>query len=390
MRFGIPAILTAFAVAAATFAADDMAAIKDAAVRLYDQGNYDEARKTLHDLDNARLLDGPLLYRLFFCEKAAGRTDDATKALERARQALESEIASSASLDVAFYLANTYSNLGRGAEARDVARDMTAKIESGGLAAPTTAIGQFQLGKLYQDQDRQAEASAAYAKAVDGFELAGGRYVGNARWALRYLATGALARADHAAAETALARLVAVGGVEAADWDALATTRARLGKYAQAAEAWKASFKLDRSGGDDQNYASRLAEAAALIAPLPTAAPGGVAFTLMNQSDLQDFLKARAEAVAAAQKRAADAMRPEKDGTQPRALDPKLRAEIARTLREARQQLAAAGLEYAVRHYGIREAAFRDGYAVLIFQDRAWELPPDPKPVGKNAGTSGS
>jgi tetratricopeptide (TPR) repeat protein len=390
MRLGFPAILTAFAVAATTCAADDTAAIKDAAVRLYDQGNYDEALKTLQELDHARLLDGPLLYRLFFCEKSTGQNDDAKKTLERARQALESEIASSTSLDVAFYLANTYSNLGRGTEARDVARDMTVKIESGRLAAPTSAIGQFQLGKLYQDQDRQAEASAAYAKAVDGFDLANGRYAGNARWALRYLGSGALARADLKAAETALARLVAVGGVEAADWDVLATTRARLGKYGPAAEAWKASFKLDRSGGDDQSYAARLAEAAVLIGPLPTAAPSGAAFTLMNQSDLQDFLKTSAGAVVAAPTRAAELMRPEKDGTQPRALDPELRAEIARTLLDTRRQFTAAGLEYAVRHYGIRETAFREGYAVLIFQDRAWELPPDPKPAVKKAGASGS
>ena len=50
----------------------------------------------------------------------------------------------------------------------------------------------------------------------------------------------------------------------------------------------------------------------------------------------------------------------------------------------------AAGLEYALRGYGIRETAFREGYAVLIFQDRAWELPPDPEPVAGDAGTSGS
>ncbi len=94
--------------------------------------------------------------------------------------------------------------------------------------------------------------------------------------------------------------------------------------------------------------------------------------------------------MAAAQTRVAEAMRPEKDGTQGRALDPKLRTEIARTLRETRQQFTAAGLEYAVRHYGIRETAFREGYAVLIFQDRAWELPPDPKPAAKSSGKSGS
>ena len=98
MRLGIPAALSVFAVAAVAavaLTADDLGPVKEEAVRLYDQGIYGEARKTLEDLDNARVLDGPLLYRLFFCEKATGHADDARKALERARAALEEEMASS-------------------------------------------------------------------------------------------------------------------------------------------------------------------------------------------------------------------------------------------------------------------------------------------------------
>jgi len=375
MRLGIPATLTVFAVAALALAADDLAPVKEEAVRLYDQGIYDEALKTLQNLDIARALDGPLLYRLFFCEKATGHDDEARKALDRARSALETEIVSSQSLEVAFYLANTYSNLGRSADSRQVASDWTAKIDSGRAAAPTSAIALFQLGKLYQDQGRQREATAWYAKAVDAFDLADGRYSGNARWVLRYLGNSAFARADFASSESALARLTVMGGAEAADWDGLAAARARLGKYALAAEAWRSSVKLDPANADDPRYAARLADAAALLAPLPAAAPGGAAFTAMGQSDLEAFLKGRAEAAMAAQARA---------------LDPKLRAEIARSLRETRRQFVAAGLEYALRRYGIRDTAFRDGYAVLIFQDRSWELPEDPEPAVKDASASGS
>jgi tetratricopeptide (TPR) repeat protein len=260
---------------------------------------------------------------------------------------------------------------------------MTAKIESGRIPTPTTAIGFFQLGKLYEDQSRQKEASAFYTKAVDAFDLADGRYVGNAAWALRYLGNTAFARADFAASERALARRTALGGVEAADWNTLAAARARLGKYALAAEAWRASVRLDPANGDDPRYAARLADAATLLAPLPTGAPGGAAFTSMDQTALKESLKTTSETAAAAHARGTAAMGPDKDGAVTHRLDPKLRAEIARTLREARQRFVAAGLEYAVRGYGIRETAFGDGYATLIFQDGAWELPPDPEaPVG--------
>ena len=382
--------LAVLVVAAAASAADDSGAVKEAALRLYDQGRYEEARKALEDLDGAGALDGPLLYRLFFCEKAAGRKDDARKALERARAALETEIASSPSLQTAFYLANTYSNLGRAADAREAAERMTAKIESGQVAAPTSAIGLFQLGKLYEDQSRQNEASGFYAKAADAFDLTDGRYAVNAAWALRYVGNVAFARADFEASERALTRLTGLRGVDAADWDALAAARVRLGKYALAGEAWRASVKLDPANADDPRYAARLAETADLLAPLPAAAPGSGAFSSMSQTELEVFLKARSEAATAAQASVAAAMGPEKDGTLTHPLDPKRRVEVVRTLRETRQQFVAAGLEYAVRHYGIRDKAFGEGYAALIFQDRAWELPPDPELPTKDAARGGS
>jgi tetratricopeptide (TPR) repeat protein len=390
MRHVIPSVLVVFAVAATGVAADDLGPVKEKAVRLYDQGNYDEARKALLDLDEAHALDGALLYRLFFCDKTTGHDEEARQALDRARTALEGELKASASLEVAFYLANAYTNLGRAADARQVASDMTGEIESGRSATPKSGIALFQTGKLYQDQGRQDEATAYYQKAVDAFDLADGRYVGNARWALRYLGNNAFARADFAGTEKALARLTQLGGAEIADWDALAAARTRLAKYALAADAWKESVKLDPAEADDPRYAARLAGAAVLIAPLPVGAPGGAAFVSMSQTDLEAFLKAESEAATASQAAVAAAMRPEKEGMPARALDPKLRAETAVALLSTRRLFVAAGLEYALRGYGIRETAFREGYAVLVFQDSSWELPPDPKPAVNGAGKSGS
>jgi tetratricopeptide (TPR) repeat protein len=375
MRLGVSTVLTALVAAGLALAADDLAPVKEEAVRLYDQGKYGEARKTLVDLDTARALDGPLLYRLFFCEKAAGNDDAARKALERAQVTLEDELGASASLEVPFYLANTYTNLGRAPDAKRVAQGATAKIESGAINAPKTAIELFQVGKLYQDQGRQVEATTYYAKAVDAFDLTDGRYVGNARWALRFLGNNAYSRPDFTAAEKAFARLADIGGAEAADWETLAAARVRLGHYAAAAEAWKALVKLNPADADDAHYAARLADTAALIAPLPSLPPAGTAFTAMSQTELEAFVKAQSEAALAAQTSSND---------------PKTRAEASSKLLETRKLFVAACLEYALRRYGIRETAFREGYAVLIFQDRAWELPPEPEPAESAPTANGS
>jgi tetratricopeptide (TPR) repeat protein len=375
MRRGISSGLAAIALAGLAVAADDLGPVKEQAVRLYDQGKYGEALKTLVDLDTARALDGPLLYRLFFCEKASGHDDSARKALERAQVALEDEWGASPSLEVAFYLANTYTNLGRAADAKRVGEDATGKIASGKIAAPKSAIALFQVGKLYQDQGRPTEATAYYTRAVEAFDLTDGRYVGNARWALRYLGTNAFAQSDFAAADNALARLAEIGGAEAIDWEKLAEARVRLGRYAPAAEAWRAVVKLNPADADDPRYAARLADTAAVIAPLPIVPPGGKAFTAMSQTDLEAFIKAQSQSAIAAQAAATD---------------PKLREETASKLLDTRRLFIAACLEYAVRRYGIRETAFREGYAVLIFQDRAWEPPSDPETPEGEAAPSGS
>ena len=72
------------------------------------------------------------------------------------------------------------------------------------------------------------------------------------------------------------------------------------------------------------------------------------------------------------------------------ALEVKLRAELAQSLHQTRQEFVAAGLEYALRRFGIRDTAFQEGFAVLIFQDRAWELPDDPETPTEDASAGGS
>jgi tetratricopeptide (TPR) repeat protein len=377
MRLGFLATIALLLATGTAPAAGDSGASKEAAVRLYDRGVYVEAQAMLVELDKAGALDGPLLYRLFFCEKAAGQDGESKAVLERARVALEAETAASPSLEGSFYLANAYSNLGRSGDAHKVAREMTDRIESKKTPVPTAAIGLFQVAKLYQDQGRQDEASSFY-ESRGGLRLERRPLHGNLRWALRYIGNTALQRAEFASCERAMARLTGLPGAEASDWDSLAVARVRLGKYTEASAAWNAAVKLDPANGDDARYAARLADAGAVLAPLPTTPSKGAAFKTMGQADLEAFLKTCMDAAKADQQRAVDLMKPEAEGKPPRALDPKVRAELAASLLTTRRELVAAGLEYAVRHYGIRETAFRDGYALLIFHDRAWDLPPDP------------
>lgn len=349
------------------------------AVALYDEGKYAEACEALRKLDAAGPLPGPQLYRLFFCEKSLGNDAASQAALTRASEALAKENTDKAPLEVPFYLANAYSNQRRPQDARAVAEAATKSLESGGRAKPTGVIDTFQVGKLYQDQGRPADAVTWYQKAVDGFDPKSKRYAGSIRWALRYTSAVAVSKGDFAASEAALDKLTAMGEVESADWIGLAVARGRQKKYGPASDAWKQAVQLDPAGADDPRYASRVAFVASQLPALPTLAPEGKTYQAMTGEELEAAMKAESEAVREVHARAATAMKAGEDGVVTAPLDTVKRAQMDSEIDAIEGRFFAAALEYALRRGPIRETAFREGYAVLIFQDREWELPPDPK-----------
>lgn len=343
----------------------------EAAVRLYDLGRYQEAEKALESLDAQGKLNGPLLYRLFFCRRVARDQPGAEDALDRARKALERENPKAKTLEVPFYLANTYQNMGRPKDAAAVAKAATDKVASGAIRVPKTGIATFRLAKLEQDQDRKDDAVKTYERAIALFEKEGGsaeRFEGNLRWALRYVGNVAFSREDYAGAEKALARLTELRDASASDWSALGAARARQRHWADAATAWMRANKLDPAHGDDAHYSGRLAQTAAAIEPVADAAPDGTRFKAMPRTQLEGFLRSEAEAARAARAAALKAA----------PLDPKARANNVAKLLAIRRLFVGAGLEYALRGFPIRETAFHDGYAPLIFQDAEWT--PDPGP----------
>lgn len=350
---------------------DSAPADPDRAIALYDAGKYEEALPILEALHLAGRADGPLLYRLYFCRSRAGDAAAARRALEQAAAALEAEHGSAPRLEIAFYLANAYHNLGRGAEARRVAAEAVEKIESKAWPQPERPIERFQLGKLYEDQGRTEDASRSYRAALDGFAREGSSHLGQARWARRYLAYQAFSRADFALAEQEFTELVKLGEVTRTDWIRLAVASAKLAHYGSAADAWRQADKADPAHGDDPRYASALARLAARIGTLPETAPDGRPWARLSKGELEEIMLSQANRVKEARERAA---------ASPGTVDPETLAEFERVSREAKPLFVAAGLEYAMRGLPIRETAFGSGYAPMIFHEEPWELPSGTSP----------
>jgi hypothetical protein len=328
------------------------------AVALYDAGNYAAARAALEGLDAQGQLSGPLLYRLFFCRRALGDEPAAKDALERARAALETEAGSAKALEVPFYLANTYANLGLKDEARTVAVETSRKVAAGALPKPASPMESFQLGRLQQEAGEADAAAASYAAAVEGF---GAGYPGQARWARRYLGERALSRGDFAAAQPQLAALTALPGAGASDFRQLALANGRLRKWDGAASAWREAVRLDPANADDPRYAARLADVAIQLGSLPERAPDGRGWNVLSIAELEETMRDAQRRAVDARNRAGNASKDD-------------RAKIEADLRDARARLTASGLEYALRGMGLREFAFKEGIAVLIFQDAPWTL----------------
>ena len=360
--FVLPVLLLSAVLSAAPAIADDPAAD---AVRLYDEGRYAEARPLLEQLHAEGAADGPLLYRLYYCQLNA-RDPQARDTLTAAVARLESDLPGATDLEVPFYLANAYINQGRRADARRVAGEAVARIDSGSIADPTTPIEMFRLGKLYADVDRDDGAERWYRAALDGFAAQGDAaprpYV---EWAAAWLAERAQAAGDDAATVDLYSTLLEGGKGTMDDWDRLAVAQARTGDLAGAERSWRQAEKANPAEANRARYCYRLAAMARELGGLPTALDDGRTIAELSKDDLQQVLGDQVRALGELRDEVAGMKKVKK--RQRRKLEARLDA-IHRTF-------TAAALEFALKRYGIREAAFFGGYAPLIFRPREWRLP---------------
>jgi hypothetical protein len=331
---------------------------------LYAAGRYAEALPLLRQLDEDGEATGTTLYRLAYCQRITGDEAGAAETERRARESLEGELAGSQSVEVPFYLANAYRNSGRDADAKRIAAETTARVERGDLPRPETGTGMFQLAKLYADQELGQQASQWYAQAADNLTergRPGGHYV---RWASRYVAERAFRQQDYGTAERYFTLLFEAGEGRAVDFNRLAVSSARLGKYEAAAEAWHRAELAGPADANPARYARQLATMASRLEPVPEKAPSGRAWTELTQEELEALMMEQSDRVKAIRAEVAEAGEIDKP-----------------TLREYRQRMKAvravfvpAALEYALRGHDIRQTAFFGGYAPLIFSRKAWKL----------------
>lgn len=355
------------------------ASSRQLAVETYDAGRYDEARKLIEALDARGEADGPLLYRLYYCLRQAG--DPGARAMqERARVALEKEVLAKPTLESGFYLANVYENQARLTDRQQLATRITKLVADGKIPPPESGIDQFRLGKLYADRDDDEHATEWFARSLDSLTAddttSSSAYV---PWAARYLADRAMARDDLAQAEKYRTLLLRDGQGTVEDYDELAMLRVRAQRYAEAVEAWKKAERLAPATGDRARYCAKLAGMAAELTALPEQAPDGRPWKELSKEDLERTMQEQATIVREATTEAKAEEPPTKER----------RAELQTRIHGVKPLFVAAGLEYALRGYSIREAAFFGGYAPLIFRATEWQIPPGPRKRPVRGGRPG-
>ncbi len=363
-RFSRFLLGTSVALALGLLATPASAELRAEALSHYHQGRFAQAGALLEQIDARGEADGPLLYRLAFCQRKAGDPRSA-KTQERAREALENALSSATDLATPFYLANTYNNIGREEDARRIAAEATAGVEQGDLTSPATGSQMFQLGKLYADQQLGEQAAKWYAKAVETLTGEGegnGAYV---RRASRFLAERAFRARDFESAQKYYGLMTDGGVGEQVDFDRLAVAQVHLGRYRAAAAAWKQAELALPGRGDRARYCNRLARMASRLDALPQQAPSGEAWGQLGKDELQTLMSETADQ---AKKTGAEV-------TEGAPLSDDDRARLRAQFAELQPVFLAAALEYAVRGYSIREAAFFGGYAPMIFHAKHWYLP---------------
>jgi hypothetical protein len=333
------------------------------AIQLYDDGRYREAQDLLEEIDAEGGASGALLYRLHYCQRANG-DDGAEATLERAREQLETELPTSEGLEVPFYLVNAYQNLSRPDDANRVAAETTAAIDSGEAPEPENPLEMFRLGKLYADQGRAEPATRWYESAVAGFSAVdetSGPYV---LWSSRYLAEPAFRRGDHEATALYYGMIAEAGEASAVDLDRLATAQYRLARYAEAGESWRLAALVEKNDPDRMRYCSSLALLVSNLSQLPTESPDGRAWDAFGKDELREFMIEQATRA----KLAID------EANAPESLPNERKEELRLEVREAKPLFVAASVEYALKGYGIREAAFFGGFSPMVFHKSRWRM----------------
>jgi hypothetical protein len=362
------------------------------ALELYDEGRYGEALELLQELDGDGLADGPLLYRLYYCQRSL-KVPGARETQERARLRLEAEVIDSEDLETPFYLANVYRNIGRLTDMRRIAAEATERVESGELPAPQTAVGMFQLGKLYADQENETAAVEWYEKSIEGMKAGDKPAVPPyAAWAARYIADRAEARGDHDAATQYYALLSADGSTSIRDLEKTAVAAVKVGAYGRAAGAWRRAAALSPAQADRSRYCARLAESAGQLGGLPELSPDGKPWNELSKEELGAVLSGKAEIIRGAFAEAnridmlmRDLMASAIEAVGNTGAAKKVQKGFVAIwvnmipdqqarLDEARKDFVAASLEFAIKRYGLRETAFFGGYAPLIFGNEEWDI----------------
>jgi tetratricopeptide (TPR) repeat protein len=224
----------------------------------------------------------------------------------------------------------------------------------------------FRLGKLYDNQEQQERAIEWYGRAVDrSMQPDADLPTAYVLWASRFLGERAHDRGDLAGAEKYYSRIADGGGGDMADLDRLAVVRIRLGKFEDAALAWRLAERLNPAQADRARYCGALARAAATLKTLPENGPDGRAWGDLTQGELEAMMAEKATA-------SRDSIAAVQNGE--RTLTGEERAALSAELAGAHSIFVAAGLEYALRNLDIRQAAFSGGYAPMVFHAKRWLL----------------
>ena len=365
-------------------------ALLEDAIRLYDAGRYSESKPLLEKLVAAGNADGITHYRLYFCQRTSG--DPAQQqTLEQARALLEEEVKVAQGFEAAFYLSNTYANLGLGAEVPRFAAAVTGRFEAEDIKPPTTAVEQFRLGKLYADQERARLAAPWFEKAMDGFEA-----VDNAsfrpylEWGSRWLGDRAMAEERFEEAAKQFGRVAAVSAnATLEDLDNLGMASLMVGEYRAATKAWQRAVLINPANADRYRYGTGLAELCRVTEDIPISPDDDRGWDELSGEELDQILTQNA-AVVREVKTEAEAI-DEMTLEQRKAFNARIQA--------VRPVFVGAALESMRRRINLREAAFFGGYAPLIFHAREWRIKPatpqkklkvrDPRPVPKEQGAAG-
>ncbi len=367
---------------------------------LYFENKFDEALDYFLKAYEKGCQDGVTQYKIFYCYMKSGDKEKEQQFLKSALSTLERESEEKPALETFFYLANAHFSMDMKMPGTEASKKAIKLYEQGNFGNLKDSLSYFQLGKIHLDGGQRKKAHEFYRIAYERSKKKKDLPIAYVKMILGEIAFADYDKKKYAAALDGFNHLLDIdpdihklGSKYRHIYSYVAISAIHLGDYEQSERAWKKVIEKGLPYSEEAQYNHRIARAAldqsSVWSEVDITPADKQAKDLMNDEmrfrqfkhdfmvkdytkmDNDSLEKKIVEISKEAKEIKNKASQPADEELQQESMDKEL---VNKKLQELRRSFVFALVEYISRGLLVREKAIKNGFAVQVMRNDAWEV----------------